>query len=88
MTGKRRRKTGIGGQEPGTRSKDQKTCPAILVTARKSLYGTQGHGLQSNKRKKDYHGWKCISEEEALIVDIPTEVYAYSPPDEYRLVPH
>ena len=35
-----------------------------------------------------YHGWKYISEEEALIVNIPTEVYAYSAPDEYRLVPH
>jgi dTDP-4-dehydrorhamnose 3,5-epimerase len=35
-----------------------------------------------------YHAWKCISEEEALIVNIPTEVYAYSAPDEYRLPPH
>ena len=22
-----------------------------------------------------YHGWKCISEEEAIIINIPTEVY-------------
>jgi dTDP-4-dehydrorhamnose 3,5-epimerase len=35
-----------------------------------------------------YHGWKCISEEEAIIINIPTEVYAYSAPDEYRLPPH
>ena len=35
-----------------------------------------------------YHGWKCISEEEAIIVNIPTEVYVYSAPDEYRLPPH
>jgi len=35
-----------------------------------------------------FHGWKCISEGEALIVNIPTEVYAYSAPDEYRLPPH
>src|SRR4030067_1171197 len=35
-----------------------------------------------------YHGWKCISEEEAIIINIPTEVYAYNEPDEYRLAPH
>jgi dTDP-4-dehydrorhamnose 3,5-epimerase len=31
------------------------------------------------------HGFKCISEKEALVVNIPTEVYNYSQPDEYRL---
>ena len=35
-----------------------------------------------------YHGWKCVSEEEAIIVNIPTEIYDYSKPDEYRLPPH
>ena len=35
-----------------------------------------------------YHGWKCISEEEAVVINIPTEVYVYSAPDEYRLPPH
>ena len=35
-----------------------------------------------------YHGWKCISEEEAIIINIPTEVYVYGTPDEYRLPPH
>jgi len=35
-----------------------------------------------------YHGWKCVSEEEAIIVNIPTGVYAYNAPDEYRLPPH
>ena len=35
-----------------------------------------------------YHGWKCISEEEAIIMNIPTEVYAYHAPDEHRLPPH
>jgi dTDP-4-dehydrorhamnose 3,5-epimerase len=35
-----------------------------------------------------YHGWKCISEEEAIIINIPTEVYAYQTPDEHRLPPH
>ena len=35
-----------------------------------------------------YHGWKCISSEEAIIINIPTEVYNYTSPDEYRLPPH
>ena len=34
-----------------------------------------------------YHGWKCISMEESLIVCIPTEPYNYKQPDEYRLPP-
>lgn len=35
-----------------------------------------------------YHGWKCISTEMALVVNAPTEPYAYAQPDEYRLEPH
>ena len=35
-----------------------------------------------------YHGWKCISPEIALVVNVPTEPYVYSEPDEYRLAPH
>ena len=35
-----------------------------------------------------YHGWMCVSEEEAIIVNIPTEVYSYENPDEQRLDPH
>jgi dTDP-4-dehydrorhamnose 3,5-epimerase len=38
--------------------------------------------------KEIYHGWKCISEKEAVIINIPDEVYLYSAPDEYRLPPH
>jgi dTDP-4-dehydrorhamnose 3,5-epimerase len=38
--------------------------------------------------KEIYHGWKCISEEEAVIINVPTEVYTYNAPDEYRLLPH
>ena len=34
------------------------------------------------------HGWKCTSEEEAIIINIPNEVYVYKEPDEYRLPPH
>ncbi len=35
-----------------------------------------------------YHGWMCISLEEAVILNIPTEVYDYDNPDEHRLDPH
>jgi dTDP-4-dehydrorhamnose 3,5-epimerase len=35
-----------------------------------------------------YHGWKCIGQEEAMVINIPTEVYDYDQPDEYRLDPH
>jgi dTDP-4-dehydrorhamnose 3,5-epimerase len=35
-----------------------------------------------------YHGWKCIGEEEALIINTPTAVYNYADPDEFRLDPH
>ena len=32
-----------------------------------------------------YHGWKCISQEEAIVVNSPTEPYNYEKPDEYRV---
>ena len=35
-----------------------------------------------------YHGFKCISESEALIVNVPTQLYNYDYPDEFRLPPH
>jgi dTDP-4-dehydrorhamnose 3,5-epimerase len=35
-----------------------------------------------------YHGWMCVSAEEAVIVNIPTETYDYGAPDEQRLAPH
>ncbi len=35
-----------------------------------------------------YHGWKCISEETALVVNVPNVTYRYDDPDEYRLDPH
>jgi dTDP-4-dehydrorhamnose 3,5-epimerase len=35
-----------------------------------------------------YHGWMCVSQEEATMVNIPTEVYDYDNPDELRLDPH
>jgi dTDP-4-dehydrorhamnose 3,5-epimerase len=35
-----------------------------------------------------FHGFKCISEQEAIVVNIPTEMYDYDTPDEYRVSPH
>lgn len=35
-----------------------------------------------------YHGWKCISHEMSLVVNVPTEPYHYQDPDEYRVEPH
>jgi len=34
-----------------------------------------------------YHGFKCISDTEAMCINIPTEVYNYNQPDEYRVDP-
>lgn len=31
------------------------------------------------------HGWKCISETESVVVNVPTESFNYSEPDEARL---
>lgn len=35
-----------------------------------------------------YHGFKCISETEAIVINIPTSIFNYKQPDEYRIDPH
>ena len=35
-----------------------------------------------------YHGFKCVSETEALVVNYTTMCYDYKNPDEYRIDPH
>lgn len=35
--------------------------------------------------KRVYHGWKCISDDEAFVINMPTELYDYDDPDEHRL---
>jgi dTDP-4-dehydrorhamnose 3,5-epimerase len=35
-----------------------------------------------------YHGFKCISHEEAMVVNTPSELYDYQEPDEFRVHPH
>lgn len=34
------------------------------------------------------HGFKCLSQREAICINIPTEVYNYDQPDEFRVDPH
>jgi dTDP-4-dehydrorhamnose 3,5-epimerase len=34
------------------------------------------------------HGFKCISTDEAIVINIPTELYRYDDPDEFRIDPH
>lgn len=36
---------------------------------------------------KVVHGFKCIGTKEAIIVNMPTEVYDYNNPDEFRIPP-
>jgi dTDP-4-dehydrorhamnose 3,5-epimerase len=31
-----------------------------------------------------HHGWKCISEDEAIVINVPTEPFDPESPDEYR----
>ena len=33
------------------------------------------------------HGFKCVSGREAIVINIPTEVYHYDEPDEFRIPP-
>ncbi|MBI5155409.1 dTDP-4-dehydrorhamnose 3,5-epimerase family protein [Candidatus Poribacteria bacterium] len=35
-----------------------------------------------------YHGFKCISDHEATVINITTNTYDYKNPDEFRIPPH
>jgi dTDP-4-dehydrorhamnose 3,5-epimerase len=35
-----------------------------------------------------YHGFMCVSDREAMVINVPTEVYNYKEPDEFRVPPH
>jgi dTDP-4-dehydrorhamnose 3,5-epimerase len=32
-----------------------------------------------------YHGFKCVSDKEAVVINVPTMTYNYKEPDEYRV---
>lgn len=38
--------------------------------------------------RRTWHGWKCISEHEAMILNLVSEPYDAANPDEIRLPPH
>jgi dTDP-4-dehydrorhamnose 3,5-epimerase len=38
--------------------------------------------------KEIYHGWMCVSTDEAVIINIPSEPYNSKKPDEHRIDPH
>jgi len=38
--------------------------------------------------KMVYHGFKCISQEEAIVINVPTRPYNHEHPDEYRVDPY
>ncbi len=35
-----------------------------------------------------FHGFTCIGEEEAMVINCPTETFNYEDPDEFRVDPH
>jgi len=35
-----------------------------------------------------FHGWKCISESEAIVINCPTEPYNHENPDQINIDPH
>ena len=34
-----------------------------------------------------YHGWRCVSEREGMVINVPDCLYDYDNPDEFRLPP-
>jgi dTDP-4-dehydrorhamnose 3,5-epimerase len=38
--------------------------------------------------KMVYHGFKCIGQEEAIVINVPTRPYNHEHPDEYRVDPY
>jgi len=38
--------------------------------------------------KMVYHGFKCIGQEEAIVINVPTQPYDHKHPDEYRVDPY
>jgi len=38
--------------------------------------------------KMVYHGFKCMGQEEAIVINVPTQPYNHAHPDEYRVDPY
>ncbi|MFH1624606.1 MAG: dTDP-4-dehydrorhamnose 3,5-epimerase family protein [Pseudomonadota bacterium] len=63
--------------------KDSKTCGEV-----NELYMGEHNPILVQIPPFIYHGFKCISEEESIAINCPTEVYHYDGPDEFRIDPH
>jgi len=46
------------------------------------------HPIRLRIPKGVYHGFKCISPDEATVINVPTEPYDYDQPDEHRAPAH
>jgi dTDP-4-dehydrorhamnose 3,5-epimerase len=63
--------------------KDSGTCGEI-----NEFFAGEHHPILIHIPPFVCHGFKCISTEEALVINAPTEVYQYDKPDEFRYPPH
>lgn len=66
---------------------DDRTDSPTRGTINEFFVGDHNHIL-IHIPKLVWHGFKCISTDEAIIVNIVTECYNYEHPDEYRKPPH
>jgi dTDP-4-dehydrorhamnose 3,5-epimerase len=66
---------------------DTRTDSATRGTINEFFVGSQ-NPLLVQVPNLVYHGWKCISLEPAMVINVPSEPYNYGEPDEYRLEPH
>ena len=92
----------VKGWHAHARQTDFITCVKgmIKLVTYDSREGSPTHGLVNEFFIGEYgprlvkvppmvqHGWMCISETEAFIVNLVTETYNYQDPDEIRLHPH
>ena len=63
--------------------KDSKTCGEV-----QEFFAGEHNPILIHIPPYVYHGFKCISEKEAIVVNVPTKVYNYENPDEYRVEPN
>lgn len=63
--------------------KDSPTCGLI-----NEFFSGEHQPLLIRIPPRVYHGFKCISDIEATMINCPTLPYDYEHPDEYRLDPH
>ena len=75
--------------EPATDTSAPATAPwicGVRTKPRRLIVDERGDPMPP--RHLGYLGWRGISGELSLVVDVLTEPSHYGPPDEYRLEPH